>query len=86
MPKTKRITVRLDAELKEAAEAVFSELGLSASRAVRMFYQQVRRCNGLPFDVRVPNQVTRRALGDAVARRNLIRYGSTRELFADLGI
>jgi DNA-damage-inducible protein J len=86
MAKTRNVTVRLDPELKEDAEQIFSQLGLSVSQAITLFYKQVQLHQGLPFEVRIPNATTRRALADAEGRRNLTRYGSTDELFADLGI
>lgn len=85
MPKTKTVTVRLDPELKEKAERILGELGLTVSQAISLFYRQVELHDGLPFDVRLPNATTRRALDDAQARRGLTSYSSVDELFADLG-
>lgn len=84
MPKTKTVTVRLDPELKENAERILGELGLTVSQAISLFYRQVELHDGLPFDVRLPNATTRRALDDAQARRGLTSYSSVDELFADL--
>lgn len=84
--KTKSLTVRMDPELKDDVEQILSDLGLSTSQAVVLFYKQVQLHQGLPFDVRLPNQVTREALADAVARTNLTSHATTSELFADLGI
>jgi antitoxin component of RelBE/YafQ-DinJ toxin-antitoxin module len=39
----------------------------------------------LPFDARLPNATTRRALDDAQAQRGLSSYSTVDELFADLG-
>ena len=38
MPKTEMIRARVEPELKSQAEAIFSELGLSATEAVTLFY------------------------------------------------
>jgi addiction module RelB/DinJ family antitoxin len=46
------IRARIDPALKERAEATFAAVGLSASTAIAMFYTQVVRHRGLPFDVR----------------------------------
>ena len=46
------IRARVDPALKEQAEATFAEVGLSASTAISLFYTQVVRHCGLPFDVR----------------------------------
>ena len=47
---TEQINVRMDAQTKMQAEAVFSQLGVSPTDAVRMFYKQVIMRKGLPFD------------------------------------
>lgn len=86
MPKSKTITVRIDPELKEEVEEILSQLGLTVSQSIVLFYKQVQLHQGLPFEVRLPNETTRRALADAEARRDLVSHESTEELFADLGI
>ena len=86
MSKTKTITVRLDPHLKDNAERILSELGLTVSQAISLFYRQVELHEGLPFEVRLPNATTRRALQDGQARRGLTSFATPDELFADLGI
>jgi len=46
---TEQINVRIDAPTKVAAEAIFSEIGVSTADAIRMFYRQVIIQRGLPF-------------------------------------
>ena len=53
MPKTAVVYARIDAELKEKAEAVLKQLGLSASSAISMLYAQIARSKGLPLDLRL---------------------------------
>lgn len=50
---TDQINVRIDTTTKIAAETVFSQLGLSATDAIRMFYRQVAMRQGLPFEPRI---------------------------------
>jgi DNA-damage-inducible protein J len=76
MAKTETIRARVDAKLKAQAEGVLEKLGLNASEAIRLFYRQVALRKGLPFDVRLPNATTRRALREADRGKNLIRYES----------
>jgi addiction module RelB/DinJ family antitoxin len=52
---TDQINIRIDTNTKIAAEAVFGQLGLSATDAVRMFYRQVAMRQGLPFEARIVN-------------------------------
>jgi len=84
MAKTAVISARIDPELKQKAEQIFRELGLTASQAITLFYRQVDLQRGLPFSVRIPNAVTRQALEDARLRRDLESFGSVEALFEDL--
>jgi DNA-damage-inducible protein J len=47
------MNLRVDANLKNSAEKVVSDLGLSMSAAVVLFLKAVVREKGLPFDVKV---------------------------------
>lgn len=48
---TVNVSIRMDAKIKEEAEALFSELGLSLGAAVNVFVRQAVRQGGLPFPV-----------------------------------
>ena len=74
MAKTELIRVRVEPELKSQAEAVFSELGLSPTEAIRLFYAQVTLHRGLPFAVRIPNDETIEALRQARVGEGLTEY------------
>ena len=84
--KTGMIRARVSPELKIKAEGILAEIGLSSSDAIRMFYKQVTLRNGLPFEARIPNATTRKALREAEAGRNMTDYASVDEMFKDLGI
>ena len=86
MAKTETIRARVDAKLKAQAERVLEKLGLNASDAIRLFYKQVALQRGLPFDVKLPNAATRRALRDVEQGRGLTRYRDTDEMFEKLGL
>ncbi len=86
MGKTATLSVRMEPSLKRDAEKIMKNLGLPASQAVTLFYRQLVLQKGLPFEVKLPNELTRKALEDALSRRDLTSYSSTEELFEDLGI
>lgn len=46
-------TVRIDPQLKDAANAVFSELGISLSAGISAFLKAVVREQGIPFEMKV---------------------------------
>ncbi len=86
MPKTAVISARIDPKLKHSAEKVFNELGLTTTQAITLFYKQVELERGLPFAVRVPNDVTVEALQQARTRQELKSFNTFDDLFKDLGI
>lgn len=86
MPKTAMIKARTEPELKSEVEAIFHQLGLNTSEAVNLFYSAVRRANGLPFDLVLPNDETVKALDSAREGKGLTKYDSREDMFNDLGI
>ena len=54
------------------------------AEAVRLFYMQVCLNNGLPFEVKIPNKKTIKALRDA-DKRKTHQAKSVNKLFEDLG-
>ena len=86
MPKTAVISARIDPDLKRSAEEVFKKLGLTATQAITLFYKYVELEHGLPFAVRIPNDVTAEALEQARTRQNLESFNTLEDLFKDLGI
>lgn len=47
------ISIRLDSEVKEQAQQVFSNLGMDMTTAINIFLRQAIQYQGLPFDVRL---------------------------------
>ena len=46
------LNIRVDDTLKQQAELIFSDIGISLSAATTIFLKQVVRCNGIPFELR----------------------------------
>lgn len=44
-----KLQVRIDRDLKEAAEEIFAEIGLDATTAVRLFFTKVAQTRSIPF-------------------------------------
>ncbi|MBQ7995016.1 MAG: type II toxin-antitoxin system RelB/DinJ family antitoxin [Bacilli bacterium] len=55
------LQIRVDEELKNKANAIFSELGIDLSTAVRMFLKKSVQEGGIPFDTKI-NQSTLNAI------------------------
>jgi DNA-damage-inducible protein J len=53
-PKNAVFQIRLNQEVKSAAEDLFASCGLTLTDAVNLFIQQSLNVGGLPFEVRAP--------------------------------
>jgi DNA-damage-inducible protein J len=82
MAKTAMIHARLTPEIKENAEAILKELGISVSSAYELFYRQIIAHHGLPFDARIPTQETIQAMQDARNGKGKA-YDSVDSMFKD---
>ncbi|MBO4345360.1 MAG: type II toxin-antitoxin system RelB/DinJ family antitoxin [Victivallales bacterium] len=86
---TTNYTIRLDTELKQEAEALFSDLGMTLATAFQIFLKQAIQQQGLPFPVKrkQPNKVTLAAMKEAMEIANdpnAKTYSSVTELMEDL--
>ena len=86
MVKTSTIRARIEPDLKDKAEHIFKQLGLTTTQAITLFYKQVELQNGLPFDIAIPNKTTRRTFSDTDAGRDLIICEDADDMFKKLGI
>ena len=90
MEKTATINMRVNADIKRNAEALYSYLGLSLSDAINMFLYKSVLEGGLPFEAKVTgyNLETLQAIAEArdimAGKVQAKGYGSAAELFADL--
>jgi len=86
MGKTSTIRARIEPNLKGRAEYIFQQLGLTTTQAITLFYKQVELKKGLPFEVAIPNEVTRKTFSDTDAGRGLIICEDTDDMFRKLRI
>jgi DNA-damage-inducible protein J len=89
---TFKLQIRIDRDLKEAADEVFSELGLDATTAVRMFFTKVAKTRSIPFRLKVEPEFSLEAEARILAAweeskdpANLSKpYSDISEMFKDL--
>lgn len=55
MANTSAIYARIDTGLKENAEKILSQLGISPSSAIQMLYSQIVLTRGLPLNLYLPS-------------------------------
>lgn len=84
MGKTEIVQARMEPTLKEEAEEILAQLGLSPTAAITMLYRQIVLQRSLPLDVALPNATTQQAMRDAEEGRNLIRAPDLGSLLAAL--
>lgn len=85
MSKTSMIRARTEPELKNKVEKIFKTLGLTSTEAINLFYQQVRLQDGLPFEVKIPNSKTLKAI-ESVNKKGITENKNAKEMFNKLGI
>jgi DNA-damage-inducible protein J len=86
LKKNAMIRARAPQKLKEKAEHIFEELGLSPTQAINIFYKQVCLRNGLPFSVLIPNELTEETLKKSARGEDIIEAENADDLFKKLGI
>ena len=57
MARTSNVFARVEPDIKEQAEAVLDQLGIPMSNAIGMFLRQVVIHRGIPFDIKLPENM-----------------------------
>ncbi len=78
------IQVRLDKRTKSQAQKVFKMLDISISEAIKLFLRQVALQQGIPFEIRIPNNLTDKTLKDSEEGKDLHKASSVDKLFKEL--
>jgi DNA-damage-inducible protein J len=80
MAETINVTIRLDRDIKEQAERMFSDFGMNLSTAFNIFARQALRQGKIPFEIYDPfysekNQAElNRRISDIEAGKNLTAH------------
>jgi DNA-damage-inducible protein J len=85
MPADTLVRARIDTASNERAAAALAAMGLSSSDAIRLLMLRIADEQRLPFEVKVPNAATRRAMAELGQGRGK-RFDSGDALFEDLDI
>ena len=84
MSKTANIQTRVNPELKQKAQEIFNTLNLSMSEAISLFLTQVTLHRGIPFKIKIPNNLTLKTLKNIEEGKDLKEVSSIDELFKEL--
>jgi len=80
------VRARIDGDIKKRAEEILHKLGLSTSEAINVYFNQILLNEGLPFDLKVPNKETKKAIEESQNKENLTKSENSEEMFEKLGI
>jgi len=64
-PMKTQTTIRIDRDNYVEAKEILKYLGLSYSQAVNIFNRMIVSKKGIPFEIRLPNDVTLQAMKEA---------------------
>jgi DNA-damage-inducible protein J len=84
MAKTATIQTRVDPTVKHNAQIILKKLNISMSEAISMYLSQITLHKGIPFELKIPNQVTAKTLKSTDNGQDLHRVDSVEELFQEL--
>jgi len=76
-------TIRVDEVNYILAKDILQQLGLNYSQAISIFNNMIVMNKGLPFDVKIPNKETQKALDELNLKKGK-SFKNVDELFADL--
>ncbi len=89
MSNTTNLCIRIDSDLKNEAETLFSELGMSLTTAITVYFRQAVRESRIPFEIKWdrPSRETAAAMRYAANKAQdpaVKGYQDPEELFREL--
>ena len=84
MAKTATIQTRVDPKIKRNAQKILSTLNISMSEAISLYLTQITLNKGIPFEIKIPNNLTARTLKKSENREELHKVSDVSELFQEL--
>jgi len=77
------VRARIDSSTKERASVALDAMGLSISDAIRLLMLRIADEQRLPFEVKVPNAKTRKAIAELESGKGK-KFTTVADLMADL--
>jgi DNA-damage-inducible protein J len=84
MGRSTTIQVRVEPKTKKEAQNILERLNISLSEAISMFLTQVVFHHGIPFELKIPNEVTAETIAKLEAGQDVHKTSSAEELFKEL--
>ncbi|EJB2593965.1 type II toxin-antitoxin system RelB/DinJ family antitoxin [Salmonella enterica] len=80
------IRARIDKTVKNEAADVLASMGMTVSDLMRITLTKVARDKALPFDMRVPNELTAKTIATSEKGIDVHKAEDANDLFNKLGI
>lgn len=71
----------MEPQTKSKAEGVLSQLGMTPTEAIRLFYRQIALRGGLPFSITIPNARTTATLRKSRLGQSVQKFDSLDAMF-----
>ena len=84
MNKSATIQDRIDPNVKNKAQRILKKLNISMSEAISIFLTQVSLTKGIPFEIKIPNELTKETLRKAENGEELHEVPDVNQLFKEL--
>lgn len=86
MRKSATIHTRIDEITKKKAQNILKILNIPMSEAISMFFRQIILHKGIPFEIKIPNEVTLKAHELAKEGKEIHKFDNLEDLFEALEI
>ena len=70
--------------VSDIAQRILSQLHISMSEAIAMYLTQITLHQGIPFEIRIPNELTQKTLKESEDGKNLHQVNNVSDLFEEL--
>ncbi len=84
MAKSETIQARINPEIKREAQKILGQLHISMSEAIAMYLTQITLHKGIPFEIKIPNDLTAKTLKESEEGKNLHKVDNVTDLFTEL--
>ena len=84
MNKSATIQARIDPIVKNKAQKILNKLNISMSEAISIFLTQVSLNKGIPFAIKIPNELTEETLTKSENGEDLHIVSGKTQLFKEL--
>jgi len=84
MGKSATIHTRIDEKTKTKTQKILKILNISMSEAISMFFRQIVLHKGIPFEIKIPNDVTLTTIEKLEAGEDTHEVSTVDELFQEL--